>query len=80
MRSRAAAAGTIVVDIADFLRSNGPARISAIHAAVNARRGLRKLPAVSEASIRGALNENKNDKGHELFQARQRGLYSLSGD
>jgi hypothetical protein len=69
-----------VADVADFLRSNAPARIPAIHTSVNARRRQRNLPAVSEASVRGALNANKNGKGHGLFQAKQRGLYSLVDD
>jgi hypothetical protein len=80
MRTRPPRAGTIVADIVDLLRSDGQARIPAIHTGVNVRRKRRKLPAVSEASIRGALSANRESRGHGLFKAGQRGLYSLVDD
>lgn len=77
-RARVPRVGSIVADIADFLDLNDSSRIAAIHADVNARRHRRGLPAVSEASIRGALNSNTGHKGHGLFRREERGLYSLA--
>lgn len=78
MRTRPPRAGTIVADIVDYLSSKDRASIAAIYAEVNARRERRRLPQVSEASIRGALNANGEGKGHDTFRRERRGLYSLS--
>lgn len=77
-RTRPPRPGTIVADIAEYLRVKNGARIAAIHADVNARRRRRGLPTVPAHSIRGALNSNKGNKGHGLFRCEQRGVYSLS--
>lgn len=78
MRMRTPRGGTIAADIADYLNVQGKARIAEIHADVNARQRNRDLPEYAKASIRGALNSNKNGIGHDLFKCARRGLYSLS--